>query len=254
MIGIYFSGTGNTKYCIDKFINNIDNNSDIISIESKDIKEKLLKNKDIVFAYPIYYSNLPKIVREFIINNKGLFNNKNVFIIATMGLFSGDGAGCSARLLKRYGANIIGGLHVKMPDCIADVKALKRSKEKNKQIILKAESKIISSAQRYKNNNPTKEGLNVFYHITGLFGQRLWFYNKTKDYSSKLKIDNKKCIKCKKCISLCPMNNLEIIDNKIITKNKCTMCYRCITNCPSKAITLIGKNVIEQNNINNYIN
>lgn len=253
MIGIYFSGTGNTKYCIDKFINNIDNNSDIISIESKDIKEKLLKNKDIVFAYPIYYSNLPKIVREFIINNKGLFNNKNVFIIATMGLFSGDGAGCSARLLKRYGANIIGGLHVKMPDCIADVKALKRSEEKNKQIILKAENKIISSAQRLKNNNPTKEGLNVFYHIAGLLGQRLWFYNKTKEYSSKLKVDNNKCIKCKKCISLCPINNLEIIGNKIITKNKCTMCYRCITNCPAKAITLLGKKVIEQNKIDNYI-
>ncbi|RGD73881.1 EFR1 family ferrodoxin [Anaerofustis stercorihominis] len=254
MIGIYFSGTGNTKYCIDKFVKNIESDAKILSLESENIKEELLNNKDIVFAYPIYYSSLPKIVRDFILNNKDLFKNKNVFIIATMGLFSGDSTRCSARILKKCGANIMGGLHVKMPDCIADVKALKRSKEENKQIILKAESKIMNAAEKYKNNAPTKEGLSIIYHIAGLVGQRLWFYNKTKEYSSKLKVDNNKCIKCKRCISLCPMNNLKVIDNKINTKNKCTMCYRCITNCPAKAITLLGKNVIEQNNINNYIN
>ena len=42
------------------------------------------------------------------------------FIIATMGLFSGDGAGMLARLLKNYGAIIVGGLHLKMPDSICD--------------------------------------------------------------------------------------------------------------------------------------
>ena len=43
-----------------------------------------------------------------------------------MGLFSGDGAGILARRLRKYGAQIIGGLHLKMPDSIADEKALKR--------------------------------------------------------------------------------------------------------------------------------
>lgn len=57
-------------------------------------------HKDIVFAYPIYYSNLPKIVRDFINDNHTIWEKKNIFIIATMGLFSGDGAGLSARLFK----------------------------------------------------------------------------------------------------------------------------------------------------------
>ena len=52
-------------------------------------------------------------------------------MIATMGLFSGDGAGVLARLLKKYGAKITGGLHLKMPDSIADEKVLKRPLEKN---------------------------------------------------------------------------------------------------------------------------
>ena len=64
-----------------------------------------------------------------------------------MGLFSGDGAGCSARLLKKCGASIVGGLHICMPDSICDVKLLKRSVEKNREIIKAADRKIEKCAQ-----------------------------------------------------------------------------------------------------------
>jgi hypothetical protein len=36
-----------------------------------------------------------------------------------MGLFGGDVSGILGRLLQQYGAKIIGGLHLKMPDSIA---------------------------------------------------------------------------------------------------------------------------------------
>lgn len=127
MIGVYFSGTGNTKYCLEKFVALYDGTSKIVSLEEKSVIEKIMLHKDIVFAYPIYYSNLPKIVRDFINDNHTIWEKKNIFIIATMGLFSGDGAGLSARLFKKYKAHIWGGLHLKMPDCICDVKALKVS-------------------------------------------------------------------------------------------------------------------------------
>ena len=65
-------------------------------------------------------------VRDFIKKNKELWRDKKVFCVATMGLFSEDETGCSARLLKRYKAIILGGLHIKMPDSICDNKLLKR--------------------------------------------------------------------------------------------------------------------------------
>ena len=37
---------------------------------------------------------------------------------------------------------------------------------------------------------------------------------------------------CGKCEKLCPMNNIKIVDNKVVQNNQCTMCYRCINNCP----------------------
>lgn len=253
MVGVYFSGTGNTKYCVEKFLMYYQNDIKSFSIEDKNVTKVIKENKDIVIGYPIYYSNLPKIVKDFIIKHKSLFADKNVFILVTMGLFSGDGAGCAARLLQKYNSNIIGGLHLKMPDCIGDVKLLKKTLDKNRQLIIDADKKIKIAANKLHIGNPAKDGLGVFSHIAGLFGQRLWFNHMVKDYSDKLKIDKSKCIGCGKCVTLCPMKNLSVSNKKAVSKNHCTMCYRCISNCPQKAITLLGKEVFEQSKIEKYI-
>lgn len=79
---------------------------------------------------------------DFIHNNSSVWKGKRVFVIATMALFSGDGAGVLGRLLKQYGAQIIGGLHLQMPDSIADEKVLKRSLEKNTQLVRNANKKL----------------------------------------------------------------------------------------------------------------
>ena len=252
MTGIYFSGTGNTRYCLERFMEYFDG-SKPVSIESPDVIAAINQPEDIVFGYPVYFSNMPKIVKDFLSQNRASMKNKRIFIISTMGLFSGDGAGCGARLLKRYGATVIGGLHLKMPDCIGDSKLLKKSLEQNKQLIEIAESKIMEAVNRLKQGKPTKDGLSIFHHVAGLFGQRLWFYRKTMDYTDRLKIDNNLCAGCGKCVNICPMKNLSIKKQKADSETKCTMCYRCINCCPQKAITLLGDKIIEQCRIENYI-
>ena len=253
MLGVYFSGTGNTKYCVEQFCNDYDQCSSIFSIEQENIVDIIKNNEVIVFAYPIYWSNLPKIVRDFIVDNSNAWQGKKIFIIVTMALFSGDGTGCSARLFKKYGAEIIGGMHIKMPDCIGDVKLLKKSLQDNKMIVQSATKQINNSVYALKNNKPTTDGLGFVPHIVGLFGQRLWFFHETRKYTSKLKINANLCVGCGKCVELCPMNNLILKNNKALSSNKCTKCYRCISNCPKKAITLLGATVIQQSKIENYL-
>jgi len=136
MIGIYFSGTGNTKYCIEKFLEECGDDIKSYSIEDEKAVSEIKNHEKIVIAYPVYYSNIPKILSDFIKNNSTIWQDKEVFIVATMGLFSGDGAGILARLLKSFGAKILGGLHLKMPDCISDVKLLKRTLDENKEIVI----------------------------------------------------------------------------------------------------------------------
>ncbi len=253
MVGIYFSGTGNTEYCIRKFLRALNEDAEAFPIENLSSVEEIKKADEIVFAYPVYYSNLPKIVKDFIVGNADIWRGKRVFIIATMGLFSGDGTGCSARLFKKYGAKITGGLHLKMPDCIGDVKMLKKTPDENRKIIKEAEDKIIKAANKIKLGKYPKEGLGFFYHVAGLFGQRLYFRNKTKKYFNGVKADGGKCVACGLCASVCPMQNISVEGGNVTFKGKCTMCYRCFSYCPKKAITVIGKQVYEQCRIEKYV-
>lgn len=246
MTGIYFSGTGNTKFCISRFLSAFEGGHKLLSIEDSAAVSAVSEAAETVFAYPVYYSNLPKIVRDFISDNRDLWRGKRIFIIATMGAFSGDGAGVSARLFKKYGAEIIGGLHIKMPDCIGDVKALKKSADENRKIIASAAEKLDRAAKAYMDGKPPREGLNFFCHLAGLFGQRLYFSGKTKHYTKNPKINTEKCVGCGNCEKLCPMKNIHIAGGKAAAGDKCTMCYRCFSECPQKAITIIGKEVIVQ--------
>lgn len=253
MIGIYFSGTGNTKHCSEYLLRLLDENAPLYSIENGNAIDAIRSSDEIIFAYPVYYSYLPKIVYDFIVNNSAAWKDKNIFVVATMGLFSGDGAGCAARLFKKYGAKILGGLHIKMPDCIGDVKLLKKSFEENKELVKRADAKIESLATKIKCGKYPQDGLNLIDRIVGCIGQRLWFRRKTKNYSDKLKISND-CIGCGLCAKQCPMGNIELKSNIAIADNRCTMCYRCISLCPKQAITLLGNSVIEQCRFDKYKN
>ncbi len=253
MTGIYFSGTGNTRFCVDKFLKDYDDNKNSFSIEDNEALEKIKHDNDIVIGYPVQYSSIPKILRDYISDNWYVWQGKNIFIIATMGLFSGDGAGILARLLKNHGANIVGGLHVRMPDSICDERVLKRSFQENRKIVMEAEEKICKSVLNIKNGKPPQEGLGFACHLAGLFGQRLYFGRKTRRYTDKLKINSLKCIGCGLCEKLCPMGNIAVKNGIAVSGDKCTMCYRCISRCPRQAITLLGKKVIEQNDVSRYL-
>ena len=253
MVGIYFSGTGNSRHSLEVFCKEADASAKVISIEEDGVIDAIKGSDTIVISYPVQYSTVPIFLRDFVSDHSTLWNGKKVFIIATMGMFSGDGAGMLGRFLKKHGATVIGGLHVKMPDNISDVKLLKHPLAVYKEIVIKSDEKVIKSAQRFKAGKPKKEGLNVFYRLAGFFGQRLYFGHMTKKYSDKLKIDNGQCVGCGKCETLCPTHNITMKDGKAVSGSHCTMCYRCINNCPKKAITLLGKTVGEQIRIEKFV-
>lgn len=249
---IYFSGNGNTKHCVE-FLSQKLGNGKIESIESENAIQMIKDSKEFVFAYPVHYSNIPFIVKDFIKKNAAIFASTRIFLVATMGAFSGDGTGCAARLLKKYGAKIIGGLHLRMPDAIGDVKMLKKSREQNKLIIKQTEDKIQKSAEMIKNGKYPKEGLHFYNHIAGLFGQRLWFLQSAKKHRHDLCVDFEKCSGCGLCQKQCPTKSIQIENGKAkLAGQNCTICYRCVNSCPKKAVTIIGKKVFEQCLFENY--
>lgn len=252
MTGIYLSGTGNTEHCIKKLLFLLDKTAQAVPMEQKDAVHLLSQHDFIVFAYPVQFSNVPVMVKDFIKSHPDLWKGKKILCVATMGLFSGDGAGCSARLLKKYGAEIVGGFHIRMPDSVCDVKLLKKTFQENREIIRKADRKIEKCAEEIRKGRYPKNGLHLYNRIAGLLCQRLWYYSKTKSYSDQLKISNA-CTGCGLCTRLCPADNLTLKNGKAAAGKHCTMCYRCISSCPARAITLLGHTVIEQCRYDKYI-
>ena len=76
MVGIYFSGTGNTKFCVNKFLEEFNNGNNTFSIEEKAAFQEIKNNHEIVIGYPIQYSNIPKILRDYIITNQHIWKGK----------------------------------------------------------------------------------------------------------------------------------------------------------------------------------
>ena len=254
MIGIYFSATGNSRYALEVFLKELDGSAKSFAIEDKTVMQQLEKADEIVFAYPVQYSAVPKIVRDFIEKTAALWQGKKVFVIASMAMFSGDGSGVLARLLKKHGAVITGGLHVRMPDSICDEKVFDRPFEKNRQAVAAAKQKAQKAADRYKSGHPCRQGLGVLPRFAGFISQRLWFGHRTMKYYSKgLKIDSAKCVGCGKCAGLCPTENISLQDGKAVSGKRCTVCYRCVNQCPVQAITLLGKEVIKQTSVEKYL-
>lgn len=253
MIGLYFSGTGNSRYVAQTLVNLLDPAAEAYAIEDGEAAVQLAKHGEVVFAYPVQYSDVPMPVREFVARHAGLWQGRRVFVVATMALFSGDGAGALARLLQRYGATVTGGLHLQMPDSIADEKVLKRSAQKNRRLVAAAGQKLHRAAEGIRQGSAPKQGLGVLSRLAGLLTQRLWFGHRTKRYHAGLKIDAAACIGCGSCARRCPTGNITMAGKTAQAADRCALCYRCVNLCPKQAITLLGHRVICQTRIENHL-
>lgn len=81
MLGVYFSGTGNTKHCIEKLTALLDKTAMILPLESLSIIEQIKNNDTVIFGYPIQFFNAPYMVRDFIRKNNGLWSGKKSSVL-----------------------------------------------------------------------------------------------------------------------------------------------------------------------------
>ena len=81
MLGIYFSGTGNSRYALEFFLGKYDKMAKISAIENENIAGYIKDNEEIVFSYSVQYSNIPKMLKDFIDEYQDLWRGELKFFI-----------------------------------------------------------------------------------------------------------------------------------------------------------------------------
>lgn len=237
MLMLYFSGTGNSKYIASTFSKKM--NAKCHSIEEKiDFKNEIKKHDIIAFCYPIYASNVPRIMREFVSKHVELLKYKKLIIFCTQLMFSGDGARVFTDLLPEGYGKVIYAEHFNMPNniCNSGIFPVKNG-EKTKKYIKTAQKKIDRICNDLQKGKIKLRGFNKVSNIMGK-GQGAYWQEIEEKNKSSVQVDED-CIKCGLCARLCPMKNLNLTTKEVVHNDNCILCYRCVNACPKKAITVL---------------
>lgn len=230
---LYFSGTGNSRFVARKI--SLALGDELVNLGEK-IKQNdfspLCDEKRFVFVVPTYAWRIPHIVENFL--KKATFDGaKKVWFVMTCGGEIGNAEKHLLSLCQEKGFEYMGVYPVVMPENYVAMFSVP-SESESKKIIENAEPKIQDAAFLIGENKKFPQPRNNLYDrfMSGLVNQIF--------YSLFVKADaftaNEKCIGCKKCEMLCPLNNIKIQNGRPVWGKDCTHCMACICLCPAEAI------------------
>lgn len=223
---IYFSSTGNSLFIAKKVQKSLGGKVVYLPTYSGNCAEF----DNVVLVTPIYSYGMPKHVFEFL---PKMDKTKELIIIQNYGGMIGGADYLLLCYCQKIGLNIKSIYTMKMPECFTltftvpsyYLKSVLKKSEKRVQNIIE---KIKKQEYILPKKKKTKEDK--------FFNNMSNWHKIADDFSV-----NKNCVKCGKCIKLCPVNNISIIDGKITFGDKCVACLGCYHRCPQKAIVYKNK-------------
>ena len=232
---LYFSGTGNSQYVARKIAQEL--NNELISlnqlIKEEKTDELISTDKPFIFVCPTYAWRLPIVVTNFIKKTRFSGSNK-VYFIMTCGGDTGKAIKYIQKLCKYKEWQLKGIAEIKMPENYIALFSIP-DKETSTQIIKGSDKQIdkiisyIKSENEFEIINPSGLSGTLKSGITNTAFYKIFVHAKGFHYTNK-------CIGCGKCVTLCPLNNINLKNQKPVWKNNCTHCMACICGCPTEAI------------------
>ncbi len=230
----YFSGTGNTKKVVERFVEEFKLNGwDASSMPIESATPVNFEEFDSVgIAYPIHAFNAPSNVVSFCKNLPKLSEKKQLYIIKTSGeplKINNISSTKIKHILKRRGFVLNNEYHYVMPYnmIFRHSNAMAYRMWNTAERLIPIDCKEIISKKKVKLSFfPFPNFISWFMRIEHWGGR----FN-----GKKYKV-NAKCLHCQMCIKNCPTHNITIDEEgKFHFGKNCLMCMRCSFMCPVDA-------------------
>ncbi len=230
---IYFSPTGNTKYLAEHMKEVLGgSNTKVLALDFLEV-EKLEKDNQLIFMYPIHGFNAPRSVKRFVKKlPEGLFDQVHLVAVGCNNSWVNDAVSLDLkRQLKKKKYSIGVDEIFAMPLTFI----MSFPEDAIYKMIAEAKKKVDTIISQIKENKPTIKKVKLMPRIINFIG-------KAESPAARifgLELHAKKdCISCGICWENCPEGNIKPNKDGIPKfAFKCEMCMRCIYNCPVKAIT-----------------
>lgn len=232
----FFSGTGMTKYVVDRIARELTARElavDVYSIETTAVQSIPLDSYDAVgIAYPVHAFNAPKIVIRFA-KTLPRAESTDVFLLSTAGEDHPVNYASSrllTRVLQKKNYHVFYDKLFGMPSNFA----IKFDESKVEQLLLTVDSAIPKVAQEIAGLTPRKQASALSTKIMAVIGRAEWF---GAVFIGKLFYADKNCNHCGVCAKRCPNDNI-VCGKRTRFRWHCGLCMRCLYLCPQHAIRI----------------
>ncbi len=228
MLGIlYFSSTGNSLYIAKQVQAKLGGEIKYIPNYTGTGKEF----EQLIIVTPIYSYGLPTPVYDLL---PKLDKRKPVIVIQNYGGMSGGADYLFYDYAKnKLNLNVVSMYKIKMTENFTlyfTVPKYYQNSQLKKSV--KRVEKVVEQISKYEYYLPEKRKTKEEKYLKNKSNWHLI----GKDFSA-----NENCIKCGKCINICPVKNISMQGDKIAFGDKCIACLGCYHRCPQKAIVFKNK-------------
>lgn len=230
---LYFTGTGNSRWCAEKIAKALDDETvNVGELIKKNSAASFISGKPFVFVAPTYSWQMPHIFTAFI-KKAGFSGSKKAYFVMTCGDDMGNAGEYNKKLCREKDFDYCGTAAVVMPENYVAMFTCPDEK-RAKEIIKDAVITVDNIIELLKDGKClTENKISITDKIKSTPVNKLFYALCVK---SKSFYATDKCISCGLCEKKCPVNCISMNEGKPEWSKGCTHCMACICLCPEEAI------------------
>lgn len=224
-------------------------------------------------VFPVYHGGLPQIIKRFVEKLASL-EDKYIFGVCTYGDSPGLAMEYLAKLIGARGGQLAAGFGVHMPynyitpsfnlkDFLGSFTLREIDPEKQQILFSEAWKKMekISACVNERRTGTLETDAEFItrlvdaVHLHDSLGKTVWLkvggvteptglpFRESIQFMDRAFHADANCTGCGTCIKVCPVGNIDMVENKPVWRQHCEQCFACLQWCPREAVQFGGNTI-----------